>query len=110
MQIGKEVSGGWMGGRLLRTRACVSTTTSTQLPVFPVSLLLNKTEVSRADSICSTQLAWPTVNLSRSDKNYGGADETNDIVFAADNPGDWMRHCYMTDHQGSGMMAVIRVS
>ena len=43
-----------MVGRLLRTRACVSTTTSTPLPVFPVSLLLNKAEVSRADSICST--------------------------------------------------------
>jgi hypothetical protein len=52
----------------------VSTTTSTPLPVFPVSLLLNKAEVSRADSICSTQLAWATVTLSRSDKNFGGAE------------------------------------
>ena len=31
-----------MVSRLLRTRACVSTTTSTPLPVFPVSLLLNR--------------------------------------------------------------------
>ena len=62
-----------MVSRLLRTRACVSTTTSTPLPIFPVSLLLNKAEVSRADSICSTQLAWAAVNLSRSDKNFGGA-------------------------------------
>jgi hypothetical protein len=62
-----------MGGWLLRTRACVSTTLSTLLPVFPVLLLLNKAEVSRAGSICSTQLAWGTVKLSRSDKNFGGA-------------------------------------
>ena len=62
-----------MGGRLLRTKTCVSTMSPTPLPIFPVSLLLNKAEVSRADSICSTQLAWATVNLSRSDKNYGGA-------------------------------------
>jgi hypothetical protein len=62
-----------MVSRLLRTMACVSTTTSTPLPVFPVSRLLNKAEVSRADSIYSTQLAWATVNLSRFDKNFGGA-------------------------------------
>jgi FtsP/CotA-like multicopper oxidase with cupredoxin domain len=37
-------------------------------------------------------------------------NETSDIAFAADNPGDWKRHCYTTDHQESGMMAVIRVS
>ena len=60
-----------MVSRLLRTRACVSTTSSIPLPVFPVSLLLNKAEVSRADSICSIQLAWARVNLSRFDKNYG---------------------------------------
>jgi hypothetical protein len=27
-------------------------------PLFPVSLSLNKTELSRADSICSTRLPW----------------------------------------------------
>jgi FtsP/CotA-like multicopper oxidase with cupredoxin domain len=51
-----------------------------------------------------------TVNLSRSDKDFGGTDESKDIAFAADNPVDWMRHCYANDHQESGMMGVIRVA
>ncbi|TAJ81795.1 multicopper oxidase domain-containing protein [Reyranella sp.] len=25
------------------------------------------------------------------------------------NPGDWMVHCHVTDHQTAGMMAVIRI-
>jgi FtsP/CotA-like multicopper oxidase with cupredoxin domain len=33
-----------------------------------------------------------------------------DIAFAADNSGDWIRHCYATGHWGHGMMVVIRVS
>ena len=33
-----------------------------------------------------------------------------DIAFAGNYPGDWMRHGHVTDHQESGMMAVIRVS
>ena len=46
---------------------------ATLFPVFSVSLVLNKSGLSRADSICSTQMARGTVNLSRSDKNFGGA-------------------------------------
>lgn len=99
-----------MGGRLLRTRACVSTTSSTPLPVFPVSLLLNKPDVSRADSICWTQLAWLTVNLTGPTRALVEPNETTDIAFAGDYPGEWMRHYHVTDHQESGMMAVIRVS
>ena len=33
-----------------------------------------------------------------------------DVAFVADNPGDWMVHCHVTDHQTAGMMAVIRIS
>jgi FtsP/CotA-like multicopper oxidase with cupredoxin domain len=36
--------------------------------------------------------------------------ETADLTFIADNPGDWMLHCHATDHEESGLMAVIRVS
>jgi FtsP/CotA-like multicopper oxidase with cupredoxin domain len=36
--------------------------------------------------------------------------ETVDVAFVADNPGDWMLHCHVTDHQVSGMMAVLRVA
>jgi FtsP/CotA-like multicopper oxidase with cupredoxin domain len=36
--------------------------------------------------------------------------ETAAIAFVADNPGDWMFHCHVTDHQMAGMMSVIRVA
>ena len=36
--------------------------------------------------------------------------EAVDIAFVADNPGDWMFHCHVLDHQASGMMSCIRVT
>ena len=36
--------------------------------------------------------------------------ETVEAAFVADNPGDWMLHCHILDHQVSGMMAVLRVA
>jgi FtsP/CotA-like multicopper oxidase with cupredoxin domain len=36
--------------------------------------------------------------------------EAVEIAFVADNPGDWMFHCHVTDHQEAGMMSVIRVA
>jgi FtsP/CotA-like multicopper oxidase with cupredoxin domain len=36
--------------------------------------------------------------------------EAAEIAFVADNPGDWMFHCHVTDHQETGMMAAIRIS
>ena len=33
-----------------------------------------------------------------------------EIAFVADNPGDWMFHCHILDHQDGGMMSVIRVA
>jgi len=38
------------------------------------------------------------------------ARESAEIAFVADNPGDWMFHCHVTDHQEAGMMTVIRVA
>jgi FtsP/CotA-like multicopper oxidase with cupredoxin domain len=35
--------------------------------------------------------------------------EMAEIAFVADNPGDWMFHCHVLDHQEGGMMGVIRV-
>ena len=32
-----------------------------------------------------------------------------DVAFVADNPGDWMLHCHVTDHQTAGLMAVLRI-
>ena len=36
--------------------------------------------------------------------------ERVEIAFAADNPGDWMFHCHILEHQAAGMMGVIRVA
>ena len=35
--------------------------------------------------------------------------QTVDVAFVADNPGDWMLHCHVTDHQMAGLMAVLRI-
>ena len=37
-----------------------------------------------------------------------GADA--EIVFVADNPGDWLLHCHMLEHAAGGMMTWIRVA
>ncbi|HYE41654.1 MAG TPA: multicopper oxidase family protein [Ramlibacter sp.] len=36
--------------------------------------------------------------------------ERAEIAFVADNPGDWMFHCHVLEHQAGGMMACIRVT
>jgi len=36
--------------------------------------------------------------------------ETVEIAFVADNPGDWMLHCHVMDHQVAGLMTVLRVT
>lgn len=33
-----------------------------------------------------------------------------EVAFVADNPGDWMLHCHVIDHQMTGMMTVLRVN
>jgi FtsP/CotA-like multicopper oxidase with cupredoxin domain len=36
--------------------------------------------------------------------------ERRRIAFVADNPGDWMFHCHLIEHQETGMMAIVRVA
>jgi FtsP/CotA-like multicopper oxidase with cupredoxin domain len=36
--------------------------------------------------------------------------ERAEIAFVADNPGDWMFHCHVLEHQMSGMMGIVRVA
>jgi FtsP/CotA-like multicopper oxidase with cupredoxin domain len=36
--------------------------------------------------------------------------ESAEIAFVGDNPGDWMLHCHILEHQEAGMMATIKVS
>ncbi|MCC2688949.1 MAG: copper oxidase, partial [Rhizobiaceae bacterium] len=36
--------------------------------------------------------------------------ERVEIGFVADNPGDWMLHCHILEHQAAGMMGVFRAA
>ena len=36
--------------------------------------------------------------------------EEADAAFVADNPGNWMLHCHVIEHQENGMMAFFRVA
>ena len=39
-----------------------------------------------------------------------GPRERIEAAFVADNPGDWMFHCHIIEHQESGMMGTVRVT
>lgn len=36
-------------------------------------------------------------------------EERVDVALVADNPGDWMLHCHILEHQDGGMMTTVRV-
>jgi FtsP/CotA-like multicopper oxidase with cupredoxin domain len=37
-------------------------------------------------------------------------DSRAEVAFVADNPGDWMLHCHVLEHQESGMSTLVRVT
>ena len=51
----------------------------------------------------------PTVHREWQDTVLMAPRETVDIALVADNPGDWMFHCHILEHQAAGMMGVNRV-
>ncbi|MFN3261186.1 MAG: multicopper oxidase family protein [Pikeienuella sp.] len=52
----------------------------------------------------------PTPHREWQDTVLMAPRERVEIAFVADNPGDWMFHCHILEHQASGMMGVIRVA
>jgi FtsP/CotA-like multicopper oxidase with cupredoxin domain len=52
----------------------------------------------------------PTAHREWQDTVLMAPRERVEIAFVADNPGDWMFHCHILEHQASGMMGVIRVA
>jgi FtsP/CotA-like multicopper oxidase with cupredoxin domain len=52
----------------------------------------------------------PTRHLEWQDTVLMAPHERVDIALVADNPGDWMFHCHILEHQAAGMTAVIRVA
>jgi FtsP/CotA-like multicopper oxidase with cupredoxin domain len=51
----------------------------------------------------------PTAHREWQDTVLMAPRERVEIAFVADNPGDWMFHCHILEHQAGGMMGVIRV-
>ncbi len=52
----------------------------------------------------------PTPHREWQDTVLMAPREKVEIAFVADNPGDWMFHCHILEHQAGGMMGVIRVA
>jgi len=52
----------------------------------------------------------PTAHREWLDTVLLAPDETAEIAFVADNPGEWMFHCHVLDHQAGGMAACLRVT
>jgi FtsP/CotA-like multicopper oxidase with cupredoxin domain len=52
----------------------------------------------------------PTRHREWQDTVLLGKQERAEIAFVAENPGDWMIHCHILEHQAGGMMGVIRVT
>jgi FtsP/CotA-like multicopper oxidase with cupredoxin domain len=52
----------------------------------------------------------PTEHREWQDTVLMAPREKVEIALVADNPGDWMFHCHILEHQASGMMGVIRVA
>jgi FtsP/CotA-like multicopper oxidase with cupredoxin domain len=36
-------------------------------------------------------------------------DQSVEVAFIADNPGDWALHCHVLEHAEAGMMGFVRV-
>jgi FtsP/CotA-like multicopper oxidase with cupredoxin domain len=51
----------------------------------------------------------PTRNREWLDTVLMAPGERVEIAFVADNPGDWMFHCHILEHQQAGMMGIVRV-
>jgi len=50
-----------------------------------------------------------TTNLVWKDTILVPVGSTVDVLIDASNPGDWMLHCHIAEHLGSGMMTVLHV-
>ncbi|MDF1587436.1 multicopper oxidase family protein [Marinimicrococcus flavescens] len=57
-----------------------------------------------------TRNGVPTSHREWRDTVLMAPRETVEIALVADNPGDWMFHCHILEHQEAGMMGVIRVA
>jgi len=57
-----------------------------------------------------TRNGSPVPNRQWQDTVLLAPKDTIECAFVADNPGDWMLHCHVADHQMAGLMTVFRVT
>lgn len=77
--------------------------------------LINQTSRAHPVHIHGHTFAWLKSNLRTLPPHYGDTvlllpKERIEVAFKADNPGNWMFHCHLLEHQETGMMGYIRVS
>jgi FtsP/CotA-like multicopper oxidase with cupredoxin domain len=88
---------------LKRGRSCVLTLSNETMWHHPMHLHGHAFRVVSRNGVPTRHREWQdTVLLAPREKA--------EIAFVADNPGDWMFHCHILEHQESGMMGVIRVA
>lgn len=87
---------------LTRGRSYVFELTNTTPHTHPIHL-----HGFGAKVLDATRLARP---VHRADTILLTTKERIRIAFVADNPGDWMFHCHILEHQETGMMGIIRVT
>ncbi len=69
----------------------------------PIHLHGHSFRVLSRDGVATAQQPWQDTVLI-------APRERVEIAFVADNPGDWMFHCHILEHQAAGMMGVLRVA
>ena len=57
-----------------------------------------------------TRNGAPVPNLQWQDTMLLAPRDSIECAFVADNPGNWMLHCHVTDHQMTGLMTVFQVT
>ncbi len=52
----------------------------------------------------------PDLPVHWADTTLLGPGERRQVALLADNPGDWMFHCHIIEHQETGMMGIVQVT
>ncbi|MBN9563484.1 MAG: multicopper oxidase family protein [Alphaproteobacteria bacterium] len=86
-----------------RGRSCILDLRNETAWWHPMHLHGHSFHVISRDGVAAPHDEWSDTVLVR-------PRETVRVAFVADNPGDWMLHCHVMDHQVAGLMTTIRVA
>ena len=89
--------------QLARGRSCVLDFTNETAWWHPMHLHGHSFQVLSRDGAPVPHDEWGDTVLLRPRENVR-------VAFVADNPGDWMLHCHVMEHQVGGLMTIIRVA